>query len=137
MKATYALVHNRKNKLNKNGEALVQIQVYYNKKRKWLSSGIYLKPREWDAKRYEINANHPACDELNQELQEYLENLKTHERNLARTGKPLVLSKLSLDKLNEVSTGISFTEFWKIGIESNNQLEYDTSEPTDRPSSVL
>ena len=38
MKAIYSLIHNRKNKLNKNGEALVQIYVYSNKDRKILST---------------------------------------------------------------------------------------------------
>jgi hypothetical protein len=62
MKATYTFVYNRKNKVNKQGEALVQMQVYYNKERKYLSTGIYLKPNEWDAKRNEVNKNHPECE---------------------------------------------------------------------------
>ncbi|WP_040665134.1 Arm DNA-binding domain-containing protein, partial [Nafulsella turpanensis] len=80
MKALYTFVYNRKNKLNKDGEALVQIQVYYQQKRKWISTGIYLKPKEWDERRSEVSYHHPRADELNEELQEYLGQLRTHER---------------------------------------------------------
>lgn len=76
MKPTYTFLYNRKNTLNKKGEALVQIQVYANKERKFLSTAIYLKPNEWDVRRNEVPKNHPESDLLNQELQTHLENLK-------------------------------------------------------------
>ena len=126
MKATYTFVYNRKNKLNKQGEALVQIQVYYQQERKYLSTGIYLKPNEWDARRNEVSKNNPECDALNKELQEHIENLKAHERKENQAGRPLVLSSLTLDNFNVANPGLSFTEFWQVGIETNNQLEYDT-----------
>ena len=126
MKATYTFVFNRKNKLNKQGEALVQIQVYYQQERKYLSTGIYLKPNEWDARRNEVSKNKPECDALNKELQEHIENLKAHERKENQAGRPLLLSSLTLDNFNASNPGLSFTEFWQVGIETNNQLEYDT-----------
>ncbi len=126
MKATYTFVYNRKNKLNKQGQALVQIQVYYNKERKYLSTGIYLKPNEWDARRNEVSKHNPECDVLNQELQEHVENLKAHERSENQAGRPIVLSNLTLENFKASNPGLSFTEFWRVGIETNNQLEYDT-----------
>ena len=87
MKATYTPVYNRKNKLNKQGKALVQIQIYYKQERKWLSTNIYLAPKEWDVKRLEISQYHPEADELNKELQEHIEKLKMHERNEAKAGR--------------------------------------------------
>jgi hypothetical protein len=92
MKATYTLVYNRKNQLNKQGKALVQIQVYYNKKRKWLGTNVYLTPKEWDAKRMKVATSHPQCDELNKELQAHIERLQTFERNEAKAGRALNLS---------------------------------------------
>lgn len=41
-----SLVYNRKNKLNKNGEALIQICCYQNGKRTYLSTEIYIRPNE-------------------------------------------------------------------------------------------
>jgi hypothetical protein len=126
MKATYTLVHNRKSKLNKQGKALVQIQIYFNQERKWLSTNIYLSPKEWDAKRNEVSQHHPEADELNRELQAHIEKLKIHERNEAKVGRPLTLSSLSLDNLKDHVQGISFTEFWHTWVETDNQLEYET-----------
>uniref|UniRef100_UPI000478038F Arm DNA-binding domain-containing protein n=1 Tax=Nafulsella turpanensis TaxID=1265690 RepID=UPI000478038F len=126
MKALYTFVYNRKNKLNKDGEALVQIQVYYQQKRKWISTGIYLKPKEWDERRSEVSYHHPRADELNEELQEYLGQLRTHERNEAKAGRPLMLSSLSLDQLQVKDASLSFTDFWHTWVETDNQLEYET-----------
>jgi hypothetical protein len=126
MKALYTLVYNRKNKLNKYGEALVQIRIYHHRKNKYLSTGIYLSPKEWDAKRGEVSHHHPEADELNRELQEHIEKLKAHERNETKAGRPLILSSLSLDNLQSSIQAISFTEFWHTWIETDNQLEYQT-----------
>lgn len=126
MKALYTLVYNRKNKLNKDGEALVQIRVYYKRENKYLSTGIYLLPKQWDPKRNEVSQHHPEADELNRELQAHIEKLKTHERNEAKAGRPLVLSTLSLDNLQLATPTLSFTEFWHTWVETDNQLEYET-----------
>lgn len=40
--------------------------------------------------------------------------------------RALVLATLSLDNLRNVSTDLTFTEFWLKWIENDNQLEYDT-----------
>lgn len=47
-KITYSLVYNRKKRLNRKGMALVQIEAYLNKRKKYFSTGIYLKPEQWD-----------------------------------------------------------------------------------------
>ena len=126
MKALYTFVYNRKNKLNKSGEALVQIKVYVNRENKYLSTNIYLKPKEWDEKRSEVSQHHPKADELNKELQEHIEKLKTFERNEAKAGRRLILSSLSLDNPKEAVPAISFTEFWYTWVETDNQLENET-----------
>ena len=77
----------------------MQIQIFYQQERKWLSTNIYLSPKEWDTKHSEVSQHHPEADELNRELQDHIEKLKTHERNEAKAGRPLLLSSLSLDSL--------------------------------------
>ena len=125
MKATYTLIYNRRNKLNSQGKAAVVIQVYYRRERKWFNTEIFLTPKEWDEKRSEVSKHHPKADELNKELQEHIEKLKTHERNEAKAGRPLILSSLSLDNPKEAVPAISFTEFWHTWVETDNQLEYE------------
>ena len=47
----YRLVYNRRNKFNKDGKALIQIETYLGKKKRYFSTGIYIYPEEWDDKR--------------------------------------------------------------------------------------
>ena len=44
----YEYIYNRKNKLNTNGEALIQIRMYLNGINRYYSTGIYLKPSDWN-----------------------------------------------------------------------------------------
>ena len=48
----YEFIYNRKNKLNTNGEALIQIRMYLNGINRYYSTGIYLKPSDWNEKKY-------------------------------------------------------------------------------------
>ena len=56
-KTKYKLIYNRKDKLNKENKALIKIEIYLDKKRKYISTGIYVKPNHWDPKSREINSN--------------------------------------------------------------------------------
>lgn len=43
-KIIYSLVYNRKKNLNKRGVALVQVEAYLNRKKKYFSTKVYLRP---------------------------------------------------------------------------------------------
>jgi Arm DNA-binding domain len=47
----YSLRFNRKNTLNSNGEALIQIGMYLNGQTRFYSTEIYVKPSEWNDKK--------------------------------------------------------------------------------------
>ena len=49
-KVIYNLVFNRKKQLNSEGKALVQVEAYLNKQKKYFSTKVYVKPFQWDAK---------------------------------------------------------------------------------------
>ena len=57
-KIIYNLVYNRKRSLNKKGMALVQVEAYLDRKKKYFSTKVYLKPEQWDNKKL-IVKNHP------------------------------------------------------------------------------
>jgi integrase len=59
-------------------------------------------------------------------LQTYIENLKSYVRAKFKAGRPLILASISLEKYNASSPCLSFTGYWQLGIENNNQLEFDT-----------
>ena len=50
-KVIYNLVFNRKKRLNAEGKALIQVEAYLNRQKKYFSTKIYVKPTQWDSKR--------------------------------------------------------------------------------------
>ena len=44
-KIYFRLVYNRKKKLNKSGKALIQVEAYRNRKKVYISTGIYVNPQ--------------------------------------------------------------------------------------------
>lgn len=70
-KIIYNLVCNRKRSLNKKGMALVQVEAYLDRKKKYFSTKVYLKPEQWDNKKL-IVKNHPNADALNRLIYEFM-----------------------------------------------------------------
>lgn len=45
-KVIYNLVFNRKKRLNAEGKALIQVEAYLNRQKKYFSTKIYVKPTQ-------------------------------------------------------------------------------------------
>ena len=71
-KIIYSLVYNRKKSLNKKGMALVQVEAYLNRKKKYFSTKVYLSPDQWDFKKRMVK-NHPNADAINHMLYEKIQ----------------------------------------------------------------
>ena len=104
-----SLVYNRKNKLNKNGEALIQICCYQNSKRTYFSTKIYIKPNEWNEKRLSINDNRDDYDELNDEIDRQIAELKESIKIKKQKGE--IISLNNLKEIKELGVYISFYKF--------------------------
>lgn len=115
-KVIYNLVFNRKKQLNKKGEALIQVEAYLDKHRKYFSTNIYIKPCQWDSKR-RIIKNHPNMDVLNLYLQNYIMEMERKEIETLLNGSDLSLQQLG-DFTPQASP--SFTEFMKEEIKNGN-----------------
>lgn len=72
--AKYDLVFNRKNKLNQQGKALVQVWAYCNRETRFFSTNIYIAPNEWNTKKMEIR-NHI----LNTKAMQFMNGLHSFE----------------------------------------------------------
>lgn len=92
-KIIYSIIYNRKKCLNKKGLALVQVEAYLNRKKKYFSTKVYLKPDQWDAKR-QIVKNHPNADALNQLIYEFQAAIERKELELWQQGKCVSLGLL-------------------------------------------
>lgn len=110
-KIIYNLVYNRKKRLNEKGMALVQIEAYLDKKKKYFSTKVYLKPEQWDGKKL-IVKNHPNADALNRLIHEFMAAIEKKELELWQQGKRISLDLLkeALSKNEEQSFFIPFVK---------------------------
>ena len=59
-KITFTPVFNLKNKLKKNGEAVITVKAYQNGRSKYFSTHLYVKPKQWDKRRLAVKNHIPA-----------------------------------------------------------------------------
>lgn len=91
-KTRYYIRYNRKNKLNKDGSAPVQIECYLKQKRRFFDTQIRLKPNQWDKRKLEIKAStHPNANQLNHHIRDFISKLETYEMRILNDNKPFNL----------------------------------------------
>lgn len=110
-KIIYNLVYNRKKCLNKKGMALVQVEAYLGRKKKYFSTKVYLKPEQWDNKKL-IVKNHPNADALNRLIYEFVATIEKKELELWQQGKRISLELLE-NALTTQENNSSFISFFR------------------------
>ena len=110
-KIIYNLVYNRKKCLNKKGMALVQVEAYLGRKKKYFSTKVYLKPEQWDNKKL-IVKNHPNADALNRLIYEFVATIEKKELELWQQGKRISLQLLK-NALTTQENNSSFISFFR------------------------
>jgi len=116
----YTVIYNRKNKLNANGKALVQIRAQQDGKTRYFGTDIYLTPKQWNAKSRKVRNTHPNSFIYNQKIRDIVEAMEAYEiKMINRHGE------LPLSRLHEYSTSgndqapNSFTEFFALELVNN------------------
>ena len=125
-KIIYNLVFNRKKSLNKKGMALVQIEAYLNRKKKYFSTKVYLKPEQWDAKRRRVR-NHPNADAINRMIYEYMAEIEKKELGLWQQRKTVTLDALKEALVSVQEEEESFLAFFRKEI-INSRLKESTKQ---------
>ncbi|WP_455591329.1 Tsr0667 family tyrosine-type DNA invertase [Bacteroides sp.] len=120
-KIIYNLVFNRKKVFNKKGQALVQVEAYLNRKKKYFSTKIYLSEEQWDYKKRMVK-NHPNADAINRMLYEFIAEIEKKELELWQQGKLISLDSLK-NSLNNQENGSSFITFFKNEVEKSSLKE--------------
>lgn len=110
-KIIYNLVYNRKKCLNKKGMALIQVEAYLGRKKKYFSTKVYLKPEQWDNKKL-IVKNHPNADALNRLIYEFVATIEKKELELWQQGKRISLELLK-NALTTQENNSSFISFFR------------------------
>lgn len=122
-KIIYNLVYNRKKCLNKKGMALVQVEAYLDRKKKYFSTKVYLKPEQWDSKKM-IVKNHPNAEALNRLIYEFVAMVEKKELELWQQGKRVSLELLK-NTLITRGNNSSFIPFFKQEV-MNSSLKEST-----------
>lgn len=122
-KIIYNLVYNRKRSLNKKGMALVQVEAYLDRKKKYFSTKVYLKPEQWDNKKL-IVKNHPNADALNRLIYEFMAMIEKKELELWQQGRRISLELLK-DVLSTSENKTAFIPFFRQEI-ANSTLKEST-----------
>lgn len=120
-KIIYSVVYNRKKCLNKKGMALVQVEAYLGRKKKYFSTKVYLKPEQWDSKKFVVK-NHPNADALNRLIYEFMAMIEKKELELWQQGKRISLNLLK-EALSTSVNSTSFIPFFKQEIANSNLKE--------------
>ena len=70
--------------------ALVQVEAYLDRKKKYFSTRVYLKPEQWDTKKLVVK-NHPNADALNRLIYEFVAGIMaTRQTYIFRATKEYV-----------------------------------------------
>ena len=84
-KIRFRLIYNRRNVLNKQGTALIQVEASLGKRKIYFSTRVYIRPEEWD-KRTSTIIHHPQAMELNAWLYEFILQLQALELDMWKRG---------------------------------------------------
>jgi hypothetical protein len=80
MNASYFVVYNRKGKLNKQGKALIQMRVYFDRiSSKFISTEIYVAPEHWNERKKLVDESHPAHYNLNKRIKMLVSEIEAFE----------------------------------------------------------
>lgn len=122
-KIIYSLVFNRKKAFNKKGMALVQVEAYLKRKKKYFSTKVYLSADQWDYKKRMVK-NHPNADAINRMLYEYMAEIEKKELGLWQKGKAISLDSLK-STLSTKESNDSFIAFFREEV-MNSSLKEST-----------
>lgn len=111
-KIRYRLVYNRKNQLNKQGTALVQVEASLNQRKIYFKTNIYLRPEHWDKQIAQV-CNHPQANDLNSMLFEFMLHLQSIELSLWKRGIQPTLALLRDAIKNNTPVNVTFPIFAK------------------------
>ena len=117
---TYKFIYNRKNKLKKNGTALVQLEIYKKRDRRFISTNVYVEPQYWDQKNSRIYKTHSRADEFNMILHDTLQKIEAILRKGKLLDKDFIIDEV-LELINHDDSPLLF-DFMTNEIEKDQRI---------------
>ena len=121
-KIRYRLVYNRKNTLNKQGTALVQVEAKLNQRNIYLTTNLYLRPEHWCKDSAQV-INHPHAVDLNALLFEFIIHLQSIELGFWKRGIQPTLALLRDAVHKKAPATITFPAFARSAINSSDKRD--------------
>lgn len=118
-------VHGRRNSKEENKEMAVELEIYYNGKRKWISTGVRVLKKHWRADKKVVGR--PDAFELNYKIEKLENSIKTYIMKLMIDDKPFSWSEFD-SFLENADSGDSFVSF----VENRVAKRKDIKESTRR-----
>ena len=87
MTASYKIVHNRRNRTDKQGEAVLELRITINRYTRYVSTGIKIAPEFWNKEKDEVRKTHNNHVHINHILNRYVQKAKNHEYKLLSENK--------------------------------------------------
>lgn len=109
---------NRKNKLDKNGLASIQLELRLNGKRKFVDTQIKVSPEFWDISKNRFKSLHPNSIKLNQRLNQILTDFEEFELSFLNSKKPFFINMF--DDVYKKVEFLNFNEFFKKELDNSN-----------------
>lgn len=131
----FSYKYNRKNRLNKQGEALVLLVAYQPRSRiktkhRYISTSIYLKPHQWNDEQ-KLVVNHPSAPQLNFQLSAFKAEYEKRVIDLINRSGECCLKDLDKQQRSNFQSFIEFYENELVleqGVKSKSTLTtYETA----------
>lgn len=119
-KSSVKAVFNRRNKLNEKGFAPIHIDIYRGGKnplRKFIHTGIEIRPSEWDAQKNIVSQSHSNNFHINKVIRDIINRIEDYEYTLHSKGQTLTPSLLDEFLSGQDKGTNSFIDFFKTEID--------------------
>ena len=120
----YSLRFNRRNKLDKDGKAFIEVRNYHNSKATYHTTGMSITPKGWN-----IEKNLPNDNHIKRNCETLIQELKTFESNFRIKNGRFSLSDFQYQHTPEPTPqpkNVSFTKFYADQLEGEKALKQES-----------
>lgn len=119
---TVRYVFDRRKKCDKDKSATgtIEVEISYRGKRKWISTGVSVAPRQWSPEKLVVN--HPSCAELNNRIKAVKDPIDSYINGLMLTKVEFSFEAYEAYRLNASVGSDSFLTFLSSEIDNRKDI---------------
>lgn len=114
--ANIKVTYNRRNRLNADGKARIELDIFYSGKRKYVPTDYYIRPDEWDIQQRRVK-KHKYAAQINSQINQQINRIRDRELSLLANGNYYTIDDLLNDNQQSET---NFVEFAKKEAERRN-----------------